>query len=78
MVVSKYQKTIYLDRLDQRLIEVIDNEGSIRLSVLPKEYPEFVEVPSSTLWYRASSLGHGGYIRVERRRHGLVLHSVEQ
>jgi hypothetical protein len=78
MVVSKYPTTICLDRLDQRLIEVINNEGSIRLSVLPKEYPEFAVVPSSTLWYRASSLGHEGYIRVERRRHSLLLHSVEQ
>jgi|GEM_PF-5684275 len=78
MVISKHSTTICLDVLDQRLIEVINNEGSIRLSALPKEYPEFAAVPSSTLWYRASSLGHEGYIWVERRRHSLILHSVEQ
>jgi DNA-binding Lrp family transcriptional regulator len=70
-------KPIYIDRLDQRLIEVTNDEGSIELSVLSKEYPEFADVPSSSLWYRVNSLAQNGYIRVERQRRSLVLHSVE-
>jgi hypothetical protein len=71
-------KPIYIDQLDQRLIEVVNNESGISLSALPKEYPEFAILPSSTLWYRANSLSQEGYIRVERRRRSLVLLSVEQ
>jgi len=77
MAVSKFSKPIYIDRLDQRLIEVVNNEGSIELSVLPKEYLEFAAVPSSTLSYRVNSLAENGYIRAERQRRTVVLHSVE-
>jgi hypothetical protein len=68
---------IYFDRLDERLIEVVNNEGSIELPELIKEYPEFAEVPSSTLWYRVNSLAQEGHIRAEHRRRNLILYSVE-
>ncbi len=64
--------------LDQRLIEVINNEGRIELSVLPKEYPEFAAVPLFTLSYCVHSLAENGHIWVERQRRGLFLCSVEQ
>ena len=77
MIEPKYTKPIYLDQMDHRLIEVINNEGSIERSLLPEEYPEFADVPSSTLSYRVNSMAENGYIRVERQGDTLVLYSVE-
>jgi DNA-binding Lrp family transcriptional regulator len=66
-----------IDPLDRQLIEAINNEGKIALKALPKEYPEFAEVPPSTLWYRVNSLAHEGLIKVQRLRHALICLSVE-
>jgi uncharacterized membrane protein len=66
-----------VDPLDERLIKAINNKGKIALKELPKECPEFAEVPPSTLWYRVNSLSSYGLIKVERLRHTLICHSVE-
>jgi hypothetical protein len=68
---------IYVDQLYQRLIESVNNEGSIEFFELSLEYPEFAVVPRDTLWSIVNSLAEEGYIRLERHNRALVLYSVE-
>jgi hypothetical protein len=72
------QNPIYVNQLNQRLIEIVNNEGSIELSELSKEYPKFAVVPADALWYSVNSLAEDGYVRLEYVDGALILHSVEQ
>jgi hypothetical protein len=72
------QNPIYVNQLNQRLIEIVNNEGSIELSELSKGYLEFAVVSRETLWCSACSLAEDGYVRVEHVDGALILHSVEQ
>ena len=68
---------IFVNQLSQRLIERVNNAGSIELSELSKEYPEFRIVPEDTLWFIANALAEEGYIRAEPANGTLLLFSVE-
>jgi len=68
---------IYFDELKQRIIECVNLEGSIEISNLSKEYPEFAIVPEEMLWSIANDLAEEGYVRVQLCGRKLVLFSVE-
>lgn len=67
---------IYLDELDQALMDMINAEGRIALSDLPKQYPELMQIPHAVLWYRIHSLAAEKRIRVKRARKKLMCFSV--
>jgi len=71
------RQPIFLDDLDQLIKQRIDENGTIELSELRREYPDDLgQVPYSTLHYRISSLSQEGFIRVVRGRKTLVCSSV--
>jgi hypothetical protein len=65
-----------LNQLNQRLIEQVNNAGSIELPELSNEYPEFRIVPEDMLWLIAHDLAEEGHIRAKPRNGTLLLYSV--
>ena len=68
---------VYLDRLDLKIKQRIDENNEIELSALRQGYPELRKIPYSTLRYRVLSLAQEQFIRLERSRRALVCYSVE-
>jgi hypothetical protein len=68
---------VYLDRLDLRIKQRVDENREIELSALRRAYPELGKIPYSTLRYRVISLAQENFIRLARSRRALICYSME-
>ena len=73
---TKQKPRIFEDKLDERLLAAVNDDGVIPLAELPQKHPEFAGVRYNLLWYRIRTLADAGLICVKRERRNLTCYSL--